>query len=69
MRMWDRTERSSATKDAQQALHASQPEHAVSAIAQLVDLACEVGDYEYFRSADPVEAARFVVSDTGARCG
>ncbi len=28
----------------------------------LIDLACEMGDAEYFHSEDPVEAARFVVS-------
>ena len=33
---------------------------------QLIDLACELRDYDYFRSQDPVEAARFVVSDAAA---
>jgi hypothetical protein len=30
-------------------------------VEQLIDLACEMRDYDYFRSEDPVEAARFVV--------
>jgi hypothetical protein len=49
--------------DAQRALRDPEPEQAATAIEQLVDLACEVGDHDYFRSADPIEAARFVVSD------
>ena len=33
------------------------------AVATLVDLACETKGTDFFRSEDPVEAARFVVSD------
>ena len=33
------------------------------AVATLVDLACETKGYDLFRSEDPMEAARFVVSD------
>ena len=33
---------------------------------QLIELACELRGYDYFRSEDPVEAARFVVSDAVA---
>src|SRR5437879_736211 len=33
---------------------------------QLIDLACDTRRYDYFRSDDPVEAARFVVSDAAA---
>jgi hypothetical protein len=33
---------------------------------ELIDLACETRGYDYFRSEDPVEAARFVVSDAVA---
>jgi uncharacterized protein YfiM (DUF2279 family) len=35
----------------------------VAAVVELVDLACEMHDYDYFRSDDPVEAAGVVVSD------
>ncbi len=38
-------------------------EPAVAAVSLMVDLACESRDVDYFRSEDPVEAARFVVSD------
>ena len=34
-----------------------------AAVEQLIDLAREAKDHEYFHSEDPVEAARFVVSD------
>ena len=34
-----------------------------AAMEQLIDLARDVHDYDYFHSEDPVEAARFVVSD------
>lgn len=36
------------------------------ALATLIDLACATKSYDYFRSEDPVEAARFVVSDAVA---
>jgi len=49
--------------DAQRALRDPEPEQAATAIEQLVDLACEAREHDYFRSADPIEAARFVVSD------
>ena len=52
--------------DAQRALRDPEPEDAVAAVEQLVDFACEMRDYDYFRSEDPVEAARFVVSDVVA---
>lgn len=35
-------------------------------MATLIDLACETGSVDYFRSEDPLEAARFVVSDAAA---
>ena len=37
-----------------------------AAVEQLIDLAREAKDYDYFHSDDPVEAARFVVSDAVA---
>jgi len=37
-----------------------------AAVEQLIDLAGEAKDYDYFHSEDPVEAARFVVSDAVA---
>lgn len=41
-------------------------ETAVRALSILIDLACETSGVDYFRSEDPVEAARFVVSDEAA---
>ena len=41
-------------------------EQAAAALTRLIDLACEMRSYDYFRSEDPVEAARFVVSDAAA---
>jgi hypothetical protein len=34
-----------------------------AALAELIDLANDTRDYDYFHSEDPMEAARFVVSD------
>ena len=51
--------------DAQRALREPEPFDAI-AVEQLIDLACELRGYDYFRSEDPVEAARFVVSDAVA---
>jgi hypothetical protein len=58
---WRLTFRSLATQ-AQSALHAADTGPAEQAMELLIDLACEMGDAEYFHSEDPVEAARFVVS-------
>ena len=52
--------------DAQRALRAEDPAPAEAALAQLIDLACETRGSDYFRSEDPMEAARFVVSDAAA---
>jgi uncharacterized protein YfiM (DUF2279 family) len=52
--------------DAQSALHAEDAGPAEEALALIIDLACEMKDCEYFRSEDPVEAARFVVSDAAS---
>jgi hypothetical protein len=52
--------------EAQDALRAEDAGPAVSALEQLIDLACEAHDYDYFRSDDPVAAAGFVVSDVAA---
>jgi len=52
--------------DASAALSAEDIGDAAAATEQLVDLACEMKDRDYFRSDDPVEAARFVVSDAVA---
>ena len=51
---------------AQDALRAEDAEPAASALEQLIDLAREAHDYDYFRSDDPVAAAGFVVSDAAA---
>ena len=52
--------------DAQAALQAEDVGTASTAVGELVDLACETRGYDYFRSEDPVEASRFVVSDSVA---
>ncbi len=48
------------------ALQASDPGPAQRAVAEIVDLAREMKDRDYFHSDDPVEAAKFVVSDAVA---
>jgi hypothetical protein len=52
--------------DAQDGLRATDAGAAAAALEQLIDLACEMRDYDYFHSEDPLEAARFVVSDAAA---
>src|SRR5579863_5004188 len=52
--------------DALAALQADEPGPAQQAVAEIVDLACELKRYDYFHSDDPVEAAKFVVSDAVA---
>lgn len=52
--------------DARLALCSDDIEPAAEAMEKLIDLACELRDVDYFRSEDPVEAARFVVSDAVA---
>ena len=48
------------------ALMASDPAPAQQAVAKIVDLACDMKGYDYFHFDDPVEAAKFVVSDAVA---
>ena len=45
------------------ALRARDAGPAQEAVALIIDLACETRRYHYFHSEDPMEAARFVVSD------
>jgi hypothetical protein len=52
--------------EAQAALAAQDSRPAEDAVEALVDLACYVKGYDCFRSEDPMEAARFVVSDAVA---
>jgi hypothetical protein len=52
--------------DAQGALQAGAVATTATALEELIDFACEMRGYDYFRSEDPVEAARFVVSDAVA---
>lgn len=52
--------------DALSALRDDDPGPAEEAVALMVDLACETARFDYFRSEDPMEAARFVVSDAVA---
>jgi hypothetical protein len=54
------------TGDALAALQAVNPGPAQQAVAEIVDLACDMKSYDYFHSDDPVEAAKFVVSDAVA---
>lgn len=62
---WRHTFRGHATKTLE-ALGGEDVESAARAVALLIDLACETQAYDYFRSEDPMEAARFVVSDAAA---
>lgn len=59
---WRLTFRSLAAQ-AQDALGGDRPQPAAASLSTLVDVACESREVDYFRSEDPVEAARFVVSD------
>jgi hypothetical protein len=52
--------------DALAALQAGNPGPAQQAVAEMVDLACDMKSHDYFHSDDPVEAAKFVVSDAAA---
>ncbi len=52
--------------DALAALQADDPASAQQAVKKLVDLACDMRSYDYFHSDDPVEAAKFVVSEAVA---
>lgn len=52
--------------DSLDALRSDAVDQAGAAIATLVDLTCEMKSYDYVRSEDPVEAARFVASDAVA---
>jgi hypothetical protein len=52
--------------DALAALGAEDPGPAQQAVAEMVDLACDMKSYDCFHSDDPVEAAKFVVSDAVA---
>jgi hypothetical protein len=52
--------------DALAALQAAEPASAQQAVGKMVDLACEMRSYDYFHSDDPVEAAKFVVSEAVA---
>ena len=62
---WRTTFRALA-QDSISALSGDDVHTAVRAVRVLVDLACETKEYDYFRSEDPMEAARFVVSDAVA---
>ena len=52
--------------EAQSALRAEEAAPAEAALGQLIDLASDARDYDYFRSQDPLAAAGFVVSDAVA---
>lgn len=53
-------------REAQDALRSEDVEPAADALAAMIDLACDTQQWDFFRSEDPVEAARFVVSDAAA---
>ncbi|MDP9799599.1 hypothetical protein J2S43_008111 [Catenuloplanes nepalensis] len=61
-----RMEFSRLAADARAGLRMPEPDDAAAALEEIIDLACETRYYEYFRSDDPMEAARFVVSDAVA---
>lgn len=61
-----RSEFARLAADARAGLRTPEPDPAASALEELIDLACETRHYDYFRSDDPMEAARFVVSDAAA---
>ena len=50
-------------KEAETALADPDPALGAEAMERLLDLARETGSYDYFRSDDPIEAARIVISD------
>jgi hypothetical protein len=52
--------------EVQRALRSPEPDEAFPAAEQLIELARDMNDTYYFRSEDPVEAARFVVSEMAA---
>lgn len=52
--------------NAESALRAEDSGPAEAALALLIDVACETRSVDYFRSEDPMAAARFVVSDAAA---
>jgi hypothetical protein len=49
--------------EARDALRSPNIETAAEALTAMIDLACQTGGYDYFRSEDPIEAAKVVVSD------
>lgn len=49
--------------DSRAALAAEDPTGGEAALAEMIDLACQLRDYEFVRSEDPIEAAAVVVSD------
>ena len=53
-------------RDAIQSLRGEGCADGIRAVERLIDLACDLRGYDYFHSDDPVEAARFVVSDVTA---
>jgi hypothetical protein len=54
------------SREAQDALRGEDVAIAGAAVTAIIDLACETRELDYFRSEDPLEAARFVVSDAVA---
>lgn len=52
--------------EAEKVLRSRDLDTGVAALSLLIDLACESLSVDYFRSEDPMEAARFVVSDAVA---
>lgn len=49
--------------EARDTIRATDLDPGIAAMTTLIDLACEMRDREYFRSDDPIEAAKVVVSD------
>jgi hypothetical protein len=63
-----RTEFARLATDAREALRAPEPDPAADALEQLIGLARGTKDHDYFRSDDPMEAARFVCRTQPACC-
>lgn len=57
------------TREAQERLRGEESETAIDVLSPMIDRAHESRNFEYVRSDDPMEAARFVLSDAVAAGG
>lgn len=63
---WRHTFRDLASQAVASLADGEDQETAQQAVVKMVDLACQMKDRDYFHSEDPIEAAKFVVSDAVA---